>query len=450
MKSSRRACRTSRPPAIVRRRRLTTQAAHRAGRCRVVGRHEPQLRERADPALYAGGFHDFMPDSARRHRADRSSSPTAARSCSSGTSRSIRSRRRRSARRSPRAWARCPRAATTSFTFNGTAGQVVEIFVDADDTTTGTPNPDLTFALLDPNGNEIQFVDTGTNPGVADSGAAGHRHVHGRRGQLRSRRSSATSCIACRKSRSPSRCCRTTTCCSSCRTARSSARSPSRTGSPTGRSRSAALPGTTLQMVDRARQHAGHEEPQRRGPHPLRRLRRRESAGVLQLSRSGDVRSQLGARRQGRRGLCVLRAVRARGVHFARTVDDLLRQEQQALQAAGDPAEARHGGDGRREHDVLRRATRSTIRIRSRTSSAPAQRRRMQRRSRRWCSMRRAGPGKVKPKKMRKILQDSAFRHDLDPFFSSGFALSRGKPGRDQRVRRIRTRSASSTRTCSR
>ena len=38
------------------------------------------------------------------------------------------------------------------FTFNGTAGQLVEIFVDADNTTTGTPNPDLTFALFDPNG----------------------------------------------------------------------------------------------------------------------------------------------------------------------------------------------------------------------------------------------------------------------------------------------------------
>ena len=51
-----------------------------------------------------------------------------------------------------------------SFTFNGTIGQLVEIFIDADNTTTGTPNPDLTFALLDPNGDEIQFVDTGTNP----------------------------------------------------------------------------------------------------------------------------------------------------------------------------------------------------------------------------------------------------------------------------------------------
>lgn len=36
------------------------------------------------------------------------------------------------------------------------------------------------------------------------------------------------------------------------------------------------------------------------------------------------------------------------------------------------------------------------------------------------------GPGSVKPGKMRKILQDSAFAHDLDPFFSWGFALSRG------------------------
>ena len=57
-----------------------------------------------------------------------------------------------------------PAGGDDEFTFNGTAGQVVEIFVDADNTTTGTANPDLTLALLDPDGNEIQFVDTGTNP----------------------------------------------------------------------------------------------------------------------------------------------------------------------------------------------------------------------------------------------------------------------------------------------
>ena len=41
---------------------------------------------------------------------------------------------------------------------------VVEIFADADTSTTGTPNPDLTLELFDPNGNSIQFVDNTTNP----------------------------------------------------------------------------------------------------------------------------------------------------------------------------------------------------------------------------------------------------------------------------------------------
>jgi hypothetical protein len=57
-----------------------------------------------------------------------------------------------------------PPGGTSQFTFPGTAGQVVEIFLDADNTTTGTPNPDLVFALFDPNGALIQAVDTGTNP----------------------------------------------------------------------------------------------------------------------------------------------------------------------------------------------------------------------------------------------------------------------------------------------
>ena len=41
---------------------------------------------------------------------------------------------------------------------------LVEIFADADTSTTGTPNPDLTLELFDPNGNSIQFVDNTTNP----------------------------------------------------------------------------------------------------------------------------------------------------------------------------------------------------------------------------------------------------------------------------------------------
>jgi hypothetical protein len=36
------------------------------------------------------------------------------------------------------------------------------------------------------------------------------------------------------------------------------------------------------------------------------------------------------------------------------------------------------------------------------------------------------GPGRIKPKKLREILQDNAFRHDLDPYMSQGFALTLG------------------------
>lgn len=57
-----------------------------------------------------------------------------------------------------------PPAGNSQFTFTGTAGQLVEIFIDEDTTTTGVPNPDLTFALFGPDNAQIQFVDTGTNP----------------------------------------------------------------------------------------------------------------------------------------------------------------------------------------------------------------------------------------------------------------------------------------------
>jgi hypothetical protein len=56
-----------------------------------------------------------------------------------------------------------PPGGNTQFTFNGTAGALVEIFVDAD-ASNGNPNPDLTFELRDPNGALIQFVDSTTNP----------------------------------------------------------------------------------------------------------------------------------------------------------------------------------------------------------------------------------------------------------------------------------------------
>ncbi|HEY8265638.1 MAG TPA: S8 family serine peptidase [Steroidobacteraceae bacterium] len=57
-----------------------------------------------------------------------------------------------------------PDGGDTTFTFNGEAGKLVEIFVDGDESGPGVANPDLTFAVFDPNGNFIQFVDNTTNP----------------------------------------------------------------------------------------------------------------------------------------------------------------------------------------------------------------------------------------------------------------------------------------------
>ncbi len=116
-----------------------------------------------DPALYAGGFHDFKEGSGvdiaqTIDTADGSvivfqwnepfdpQPPTPVGDpIVSGTS-------------------TVPPDSEAIFTFPGTAGQLIEIFVDADTTTTGVPNPDLVLALFDPAGTLLQFVDTGTNP----------------------------------------------------------------------------------------------------------------------------------------------------------------------------------------------------------------------------------------------------------------------------------------------
>ncbi len=116
-----------------------------------------------DPALYAGGFHDFNPASATdiaqtiqfaagntlvfqwNEPFDPQPPTPVGDPIATGVG-------------------TVPEDGDTTFTFNGTAGHIVEIFVDADNTTTGTPNPDLTMLLIDPDGNELQFVDTGTNP----------------------------------------------------------------------------------------------------------------------------------------------------------------------------------------------------------------------------------------------------------------------------------------------
>ncbi len=150
-------------------------------------------------SLYAGGFHDFKAGDG----VDIAQTIQFANRQHAGVpvERAVRSDPADSGRRADRrrAWARCRRAATTSFTFNGTAGQVVEIFIDADNTTTGTPNPDLTFALLDPNGDADRVRRHGHQSRVADPGAAGDGHVHGHRRQLPAGAVRRLSVSACRR-----------------------------------------------------------------------------------------------------------------------------------------------------------------------------------------------------------------------------------------------------------
>ena len=116
-----------------------------------------------DPALYAGGFHNFV----------EKGSVDIAQTVAFGPGNTMVFQWNEPFDPQPPTPVGPPLAAgvgtvpiggTASFTFNGTAGTLVEIFLDEDDTTTGTPNPDLTFSLVDPNGLEIAFVDTGTNP----------------------------------------------------------------------------------------------------------------------------------------------------------------------------------------------------------------------------------------------------------------------------------------------
>jgi len=115
-----------------------------------------------DPALYAGGFHDFdagpQRDIAQTLQADGGSlivfqwnepfdpqPPAVVRVIAEGTG-------------------TVPEGGDTVVTFDGEAGKLVEIFIDGDESGPGAANPDVTFALFDPDGNFIQFVDNTTNP----------------------------------------------------------------------------------------------------------------------------------------------------------------------------------------------------------------------------------------------------------------------------------------------
>jgi hypothetical protein len=116
-----------------------------------------------DPALYAGGFHDFAPgsdvdiaqtvqffdDSSIVFQWNEPFDPQPPTPVGEPILTGV---------------GTVPEGGEATFTFTGNAGQVIEIFVDADDSTTGVPIPDLVISLVDPNGTLLQEVDTITNP----------------------------------------------------------------------------------------------------------------------------------------------------------------------------------------------------------------------------------------------------------------------------------------------
>ncbi len=122
-----------------------------------------------------------------------------------------------------------PTGGSADFTFSGTAGQAVMVFVDADTSTTGTPIPDTVLELFAPNGDLVATKDTGTNPEfiALELPATGTSLRFA--SAASTRRRAATSCTRSRTPSFPSPCCRITTCCSSSPTEPSSARCRSRT-----------------------------------------------------------------------------------------------------------------------------------------------------------------------------------------------------------------------------
>ena len=204
-----------------------------------------------------------------------------------------------------------PNGGSSDFTFNGTAGQAVLVFVDGDTTTTGTSIPDIVLELYSPTNELIATKDTGTNPEfiALELPASGTYTVRV-------------------LSFEPTG--------GDFRYTVSNAELPEpvlsdynllfflSTGEFIGGVAEAnTLTNRPIELVglnvafspidparDRTREHAG-AEPQCRGPDPVRRLRKHQPAGVLQLSDPGDLRTQLGGGRCRCRGLSFLRAVRA-------------------------------------------------------------------------------------------------------------------------------------------
>lgn len=118
-----------------------------------------------DPNLYAGGFHDFAAGSQRQDIAQNVSIVTSGTIVFQWNEPFDTTEPIIGALLQSGSGTLTPEMPTEDFAFQGTAGQHIAIIADADP---GSPNPlpDSTITLLDPNGDQIAFQDSGTNPEV--------------------------------------------------------------------------------------------------------------------------------------------------------------------------------------------------------------------------------------------------------------------------------------------
>ena len=313
MRSSRKACRTSPRPVTVRRRRRTTRR-FRSFRATPTSWANTNLNFSNVPAaLYAGGFHNFGGNGAV------DIAQTVQFTVNPGSSNTVVLQWNEPFDSTPPTAVGAPFASGTGtvpdggsadFTFSGTAGQAVMIFVDGDTTTTGTSIPDIVLELFSPTNVLMATKDTGTNPefialelpatGTYTRPCHELRPDSGRRLPVRSieRRAPRAGAVGLQPAVLPLH-----------RTVPRCAGGAEHAHESSARARRHQCNHQRADR-DRAREYAD-AEPQRRGPDPVGGLRKHQPAGVHQLPGSGDLRTQLGGGRDRCRGLSILRAVRA-------------------------------------------------------------------------------------------------------------------------------------------
>ena len=317
-----------------------------------------------------------------------------------------------------------PTGGFADFTFSGTAGQQVFILVDGDTTTTGTSIPDIVLELFSPTNVLLATKDTGTNPEffALELPATGTYPV---RVTSFDPTRAVTSGTRSRMPIFPRRCCRTTTCCSSAQPESSSVRWAEQN---TLTNRPAVLGGINATIaVQLVISRANTPTPSRAVADRIRwvgfgNISPQEYSSYLDPVTYGhnSAAGAIGVAAYPFFAPFVPEAFTSPGpstIYFDKDSQRLRHveyREKPDLAAMDGANTTFFSSDTANDDDTFPNffgtsaAAPHAAAIAALVLDAAG------------------GPGSVKPRKMRKILQDSAFTHDLDPYFSTGFGLSLG------------------------